>query len=307
MNCPVCGTSVPPGVPKCPSCNAVITERKAPPPPPARKPWAMVGVLSAVVLVLGYLLFRALHSGPEITAAPARPLPPPGPSVTQAPAPVVPQAGPPVTGAPSQPAPALPKEDPDKAAVEAYLRQVSAIEKQRQTIVNDTTQLLVMIQVMKAMAGGLSSAKIDELTAIDPEEEMAAKEKAQRQGTGEAMSQMQSYSGRLRTLNQQFRTLRPPKPAYPFASAYDNALARYISAIDSLAITLQSVEKITDPQEATTAITQLQQAKSELTSSVAQGLQTADGQLDALSTRYGIPKPFTVADAPPGDITGLGG
>jgi hypothetical protein len=305
MNCPECGKPVPPGVSRCPSCNAVVRERASAAP---KKPWALVGVLTAIVVVLLVLLARSwLNRGPDVTAAPAPTQAPAGPPLTQAPAPKVPEAGPPVTAAPSQPPPAPPKEDPDKAAVEAYLRQVSAIEKQRQDIVNDTAQLLVMLQVMKAMAGGLSNAQMDQLLAVDAEEEAAAKEKAKQQTSGQVMGQMQSYSGRLRALDQQFRAIKVPKPAYAFAASYDNALARYVAAIDSLAITLQKAEGVTDPAQATAVITQLQQARSQLTAAVAQGLSAADGQLAALCSKYGIPKPFTVADAPPGDLTGLGG
>lgn len=305
MNCPECGKPVPHNVSRCPACNAVVIERAT---ATQKKPWALVGILAAIVVVLLGLLVRSwLTRGPQVTAAPAPVQAPAGPPLTQAPEPKTPAPGPPVTAAPSQPAPALPKEDPDKAAVEAYLRHVSAIEKQRQDIVNDTTQLLVMIQVMKAMAGGLSSAQIDQLTAIDPEEEAAAKAKARQQTSGQAMGQIQSYSGRLRALDQQFRAIKVPKPAYPFAASYDNALARYVAALDSLAITLQRAEGITDPAQATAVITQLQQARAQLSAAVAQGLSASDAQLAALCSKYGIPKPFTIADAPQGDLTGLGG
>jgi hypothetical protein len=201
---------------------------RRPIPAEARKPYALAGILGAIVIALIVALILAMRPKSPITQAPAVTPPSLGAPVTQAPAPQAPAPGPPVTAAPSVQPPAPAQADPNKAAVQAYLQKVSYIEKQRQTVVNNLAPALLEASMLQQGMDNPLLGPMSDLLSPDPEAVDAAKEKA-KQDTPNAVQQLiDGYVGQLRSLDTQLRAIQPvPTPAFAFARAYDDAFAKY--------------------------------------------------------------------------------
>jgi len=313
MTCPHCGArDIPDGAAVCPECKHVLPERpgveRVPvAPTAARKPFALAGILGAIVIALLVALIFALRPKTPVTQAPAVSPPVPGPPVTQAPAPQAPAVQAPVTAAPSvkPPTPAATPEDPNKAAVQAYLQKVSYIEKQRQTVVNNLGPAILEMTILQQGLDNPLLGPMSDLLAPDPDAVDQAKEKAKRDTPNQTQQVIDGYVNQLRQLDQQLRAIQPvPPPAYAFARAYDEAFAAYASAMVEIGQMMQS--GLQDPSQARAQAGKLSAMKGDFQMRAQQGLIRADQQLSALCQQYGIPKPFDITDTPGGNVTGMG-
>ncbi|HEY3412243.1 MAG TPA: zinc ribbon domain-containing protein [Armatimonadota bacterium] len=314
MICPHCNQEIPDEGFACPKCGKALprdrtTMSGARPAPPtvtpvtaSRRPYALAGVLAAIVLVLGIVLFMALRK-PVTQANTALP-PPPGPPVTAAPTPAAPLPGPPVTEAPRAQPPKLAPEDPNKKAVEAYLQKVSYIEKERQRVVNDLTVALFAMELLKAGVGNPVPESMNWVWGDDPSVEAAAKEKSKTETPDQAQQAIGSYVGKLKALDDQLKATTPiPAPAMPFAQSYNSAFYEYAGAMIQIGQIMQQAKA--DPGQAQALAGQLSGMKGSLGSRKDRALAAADQQLTVLCQKYGIQKPFDVTDTPAGGVTGM--
>lgn len=307
MTCPHCGAgNIPPDAAVCPECHHQLPVREVPVAAgsAARKPYALAGVLGAVVVVLVVALALALRPRPAVTqVAPAAP-PAPGPPVTQAPAPAAPAPGPPVTAAPAAQPPTPKPEDPNKAAVQAYLNKVSYIEKQRQAVVNNLAPALLEATLLQQGMDNPLLGPMSDLLAPDPEAVDEAKKKAKNDTPNQVQQLIGNYVNQLRQLDQELRSVQPvPTPAYAFARAYDEAFAEYAGAMVQIGQMMQA--GLADPSQARAQAGKLSAMKGNFQMRAQQGLNQADMQLTSLCQKYGIPKPFDITDTPGGTVTGL--
>jgi hypothetical protein len=270
---------------------------------PNRKPYIVAGVLGGAVVILVVALILSLNNRAPVTQNPSALPPRPGAPLTQAPSASVPQPGAPVTQAPGANPPKVGAEDPDKAAVAAYLQKISYIERQRQLVVNDLSEALLVAQLLQSGLSNPLQGPMADLLEPDAESAAKAKQKATTETGDQAQQTVNSYVDKLRQLDAQLRaTLPVPKPAFEFARAYDNAFAAYAGAMIKIGQVMDQAHR--DPNQASALATQLSQLKGPLQVQAQQGLATADQQLVSLCNRYGIPKPFDVTDTPVGGVTG---
>lgn len=315
MTCPHCGAqNIPDGAAVCPECRHELPSAapgarpRAEVPPAAttaRKPYALAGIFAAIIVVLIVALILALRPKSPVTQAPATAPPVPGPPVTQAPTPQPPATGPPVTAAPEAKPPAPTPEDPNKAAVQAYLNRVSYIEKQRQAVVNNLAPALLEASLLQQGMDNPLLGPMSDLLAPDPEAVDQAKQKAKKDTPNEVQQVIDGYVGQLRTLDEQLRKIQPvPQPAFAFARAYDEAFAAYAGAMVQIGQMMQV--GLQDPNQARAQAGKLSAMKGDFQLRAQQGLNQADQQLTALCQKYGLPKPFDITDTPGGNITGMG-
>lgn len=311
MTCPHCGAENLSEGFSCPSCGKALPReqttmpgpRPVPPPEPARKPYALAGVLAAVIVILIVALIFALKPKAPVTGANSTGAPLPGTPVTQAPSPGPPIPGPAVTQAPTAKAPTLPPEDPNKKAIEAYLQKVSYIEKERQRVVNDLTEALLVMQLLQAGMNNPLLGSMSDLLEPDPEAALAAKEKSTKETPDQAQQVISTKVAQLKALDDQLkRTLPIPPPALPFARSYNSAFYAYAGAMIQIGQFMQQSQA--DPSKAASLAGQLSAMKGSLGARKDQALMAADQQLTALCQKYGIQKPFDVTDTPSGAVTG---
>jgi len=317
MTCPHCGTTdIPEGSAACPRCGGPLAlaqgapgargvERVATAPAPARKPYLLAGILAAIIVLLIIALILMWKPNRGVTQAP-QVAPPTGPPITAAPVPEAPAVGPPVTQAPAARPPVVqaPVEDPNKAAVQAYIQRVGQIERQRQTLVTNIEPLLIEMTVLKMGMDNPLLGPMADLLEADPEAAMEAKKDATGDSAARVQQILDGYVNQLRVLDQQLRSIQPvPQPAFDFARAYDEALARYAGAIVQISQILTT--GTSDPSQAAAQAQRLSSMKGGLQLQAEQGLRNADAQLTTLTQRYGLPKPFDITDTPRGSVTGL--
>lgn len=315
MICPHCGQNIPDEGFACPKCGKALPRDRTTmsgarpeirPTPvaaaPNRKPVAIAGVLAAIVIVL--LLILLLRPKPPVYGGNAGTPPPTGPAVTQAPTPAAPNPGPPVTGATTPQAPKIPAEDPNKKAIEDYLQKVSYIEKQRQLVVNDLTEALLVMQLLQSGMNDPLLGSMSDLLEPDPEEARKAKQQSKTETPDQAQQVISDKVAQLKVLDDRLKATGPiPGPAMPFARAYNESFYRYAGAMIQIGQVMQQAKA--DPSKAPQLATGLSSMKGSLGSSAAQGLAAADQQLTVLCQKYGITKPFDVTDTPAGGVTGM--
>ncbi len=245
-------------------------------------------LLVAVAALVAILVMKS--RGPAVTQAP-KPAPPlPAPAVTQAPTPAPPPASPPVTAAPTT-KPPEPQVNPNKAAVEAYLAQVAVIEKQRQTTVNNMWPAYVAYLMLKG--GGSYAAQLEELMAVDPQEEAAARKKVQQADpTAQARKVIEGYSTQMVNLAAQFRRIPVPPVANNFAASYNQVFTSYLQVFNQVMVSLQTQD-----------ITNLNPGA--MQSQKDQPMMNANMQMDALCRSVGLTKPFEITDSPAGGVAGM--
>jgi hypothetical protein len=198
----------------------------------------------------------------------------------------------------------LAPEDPNKKAIEAYLQKVSYIEKQRQLVVNDLTEALLVMQMLQAGLNDPLTGSMSDLLEPDPEEARKAKQQSKTETPDQAQQVISDKVAQLRALDDRLKATAPiPAPAMPFAQAYNESFYRYAGAMITIGQVMQQAKA--DPSKAPQLATGLSSMKGSLGLSAAQGLAAADQQLTVLCQKYGITKPFDVTDTPAGGVTGM--
>ena len=138
--CAHCGAVIGPGVRFCPECGRSTDARS-----PGPWPWIAGGLAAALALVLLFMFLLRPKGSSVVSDLPRTPS---GPAVVSAPP--RPPSGPPIASAPR--APGVP-EDPNRAAVAAYLQKMAVIEARRKQMVNNLGPALLTLAMLKNLGG----------------------------------------------------------------------------------------------------------------------------------------------------------
>jgi hypothetical protein len=264
-----------PGMQFCPECGRPVSQ-KAPNP----LLWVIGGLVGLIIIFLLILLLRPRKQPPVVNATPFQPKGPP--VVAASPRP---PGGPPVVNAPPR---SNAPEDPNRAAVAAYLSKMADIEARRKQIVNNLYPAMLTMALLKNM-GGMQ----DMLQMLDEDVDQEQKKKQEPSSVDKAQSTIESYRSQFRALAMDVQKIPPPPPAQVFHNGYLYSLGAYDAVIGEI-------------QDAMVASDQSIASKGgELKGRVNQALKATDDELARLLQRYHLTRSFTVSDDMAGNLTGV--
>ena len=272
--CLNCGAALARGQRYCPECGRTTVPRRSNP-----WPWIVGGLVGLALVILLILLLRPPQSPPVTEGAPAVPK---GPPVAEAPSGL--PSGPPVAAANAPPSAPPAPEDPNRAAVAAYLERMAAIERRRKEIVNNLYPAMLTMAMLKGM-GGMQ----DMLQMLD--ENLTEEQQTQKPASVEkAEDTMQQYRDQFRALALDVRKITPPVPAQRFHNGYLISLGAYDAVVGEI-------------QNAMLAGDQSIAARgAELQGKVRNTLQATDAEMGRLLAQYRLMRTFSVSDDQQGGL-----
>jgi hypothetical protein len=239
-----------------------------------------LGAIAGLALIAVILMLLLRRSGPSVAAAP--PAAPSGPPVTAAPA--RPISGPPVVGAKSRPAA---PEDPNRAALIAYLNRMAQVEAERKGIVNNVYPAMLTLALLKNM-GGMQ----DMLQMLDEDVTEEQKKQTPPASVQKAEDTMRDYRNQFRGLALEVQRIVPPAPARRFQNGYIYCLGAYDAVLGDIQNSVQTGDQ------------GIAARGPELSRKVSQALKATDDELQRLLDQYHITRAFTVSDDTSGNVMG---
>jgi hypothetical protein len=173
------------------------------------------------------------------------------------------------------------KEDPDRAAVIAYLEKMGEIEARRKGVVTNLLPGMMAMSVLKGMMGRQAPVR-EPGEGSGPGFDPASLNLA-----GETRG---DYRGQLRAIEAEARAVRPPAPAAAFHQGYLAALRSYGGVIDEICASMMRLDR------------SLGTRMGALQARADRPLASADGELGDLFRRYELPRTFSVGDGEGGNV-----
>lgn len=303
MKCPKCEAELASGAIMCPKCGSPVREQEKA--PEAAKPKLKFAYIAAAVLaliiILGLVALFAFKGQP--IAQTGKTVANSGPAITNTPPPA--HGGPAITNTPPTTAPQPPvSSSPAKAAVPPevtdYLKFLKAVEESRQALLKDTTRALQMsagTAQAQSMIDMIDNAMDDSPKADKPKKADAVQ------------NELDKQIGNWSTLVQQFDRKPAPQQCTDLAANYRLVLTNEAGSMSKIL----NVVKTTDwsnLQSIQKSLTELQNMKNDpnLQGNIDKAVETSDGKLAEVCTKFGITKPFDVKkEQGGGSIIGVGG